>query len=742
MRPQDGESNESPRPSNTDPGMTNNLPGRRELVPETTEDLPPQYRPGWLGQPARSIRPEGAPRPRGPWIVGISVLLVAAIVLGGLYVSSRVSPRSGIGQILGCGDGSPCQVADAYLTAFTGGKYEDLYALTSNVSRQRFSDPKILTTPFNTYKNAHDYIIMRTDAIINQAEIYSISASPGSVSQPSATAASVPARLVMSSARLGEFTEDITIPLVNEGGKWRVNWSLGLIFPQLDDPANDPNYQRVVHLFPATGARGKILDRDGKVLAQDGPNGRTYPYGADLAAVTGYASVVTQDDLKGDTAHYYEQGDLVGHAGLEAWGEQYLRPTKGGTLKIVAVNADKSLSQVGTTLAARTPTDGADVHSTISLADQQAAMSSLRASHPGSAGGAVAVDPTTGEVLVLASTPSCDPKDFAQGHASAIDACVNSPSHPLLNYALSSAVPIGSVFKIVTLSAALENGVQPTDVFTCHGTFQVPGESGPRQEGIGVTDANGNPFAGHGALTAPTALPPSCDVIFWQLAVMLGNKDPNILPKMARAYGYGAPTNMIGIPSGVENAGLVPDTNYLQQQLNARWSPTDSANLGIGQGFFLATPAQVALATAAVANNGVRMQPRLVSAVMAGTGQTVAAFPQQQIGTVPVSADHLAIIQISMQGATQLGGTAGSVFTGFPIRNAGKTGTAEVKDASGDQESPHSWYTFFAPASPLSGPSVKPQLAGAAVVQHSGQGYLYAAPIARAIFTAQFHLGG
>jgi penicillin-binding protein 2 len=130
----------------------------------------------------------------------------------------------------------------------------------------------------------------------------------------------------------------------------------------------------------------------------------------------------------------------------------------------------------------------------------------------------------------------------------------------------------------------LEHGVKSSDIFTCTGTYQVPGEDHKR-----IDDKP----TGHGGLTAPDALGPSCDVIFWNVAVILNQKDPNVLPSVAKAFGYGEPTGIVGVPDGADAGGLVPDPQWLQQNKHYRLNLTDAANLGIGQGFFSATPAQV-----------------------------------------------------------------------------------------------------------------------------------------------------
>ncbi len=764
-----------------------------------TQDLPPEL--------ARKPLPKKLPRELGaarrsrrPLIIAISAVLVVAVVAGGIAFAVRGMQTGTPGKPGGpnCGSNTPCKVAQDYLAAYTGGNYEQMYAQTSSASRKRFGDPAILQ---GNYKDAHDYIVNRTSALVNEARIYQMGATQETAKQTSATTATVLAHIEMKSSRLGTITQDITLPLTQEQGTWRVDWSPGLVFSQLDDTAADPHYTRKLHLFMADGSRGTIFDRDGNVLAQDttvyqigvvpgnikneaamlsvlstklgisqqniksayaGASsgdfvvirtvppqlyttiqdainaqigngvkvqptmGRVYPYGTDTAAVTGYVSIVTPDDLKNDSSHYYEQGDLVGHAGVEQWAEQSLRPIRGGKLDIVNINADGTFGQVAYTVTSRAAANGADVHTTISISNQQAAMGAMRATPTGQGIGAFEVVPSTGEVLVMASWPACDPNDFSLGFGTGINACVGSAQKPLLNYAIQSAVPTGSVFKIVTMAAALENGYTSTQQIACPGSYQVPGESDVRHDWVP---------GGRGNMTLEVALAASCDTVFWQVGVALDGKDPNILPSMAKSFGFGAATGVVGVASGVENPGLVPDPAWVQKQ-GKQWSASNAADLAIGQGDFEATPAQVAMMSAAIANNGVRMQPRLVTSVTDLSGRTVASYPATQLGTLPVSAANLQNIEVGMVMATSTPqGTSSSLFRSFSISVAGKTGSAE----SG-QPTPHAWFACFAPAAPLSAPQtpVQAQVASGVLNAYAGHGADWAAPITLAMLHAYF----
>lgn len=779
---------------------------------DATMDLPPEA----IAPPGRKAPPQRTPRrPRRPvnvggwrrpplWAYILTTALVVAIVGGIAYaiIGPVVQQNAGVHDLTGCATASPCQVANSYLAAYTGGKYSAMYGYTSPASRTRFSSATILHAAAKfqinpaDYKSAQDYITRRTQGIVEQAQVYGMSATLGKVKQIDATHVSFPARVIMHSSSLGDIAVDITIPLSLANNAWRVDWSPGLIFPQLDD-ATDPNYTHLVRLTATTARRGTIYSADGEALAVDetayvvgvvpakisnasavsqalvknldltaaevsgayqGKDantfwpvrtispmlyqqvsaalnvpgiqtqqsiGRVYPFGTVTAPVTGYVGQVDPTEIANDTSHYYQSGDIIGRAGVEQWGEQYLRPVKGGELDVRARNADGSDGPTLATIAARAAQNGENIYTTIDIPTQQAAMTNL-ANQQGHSGGAAALDPTTGDVLALASFPTYDPNDFSLGFTANEQARFNAMDSPYLNRATMAAVPTGSIFKMVTLSAALEHGISATQTFTCTGTYQVPGEDHLR-----IDDAP----QGHGTLTAPAAIGPSCDVVFWTVAVKLNQQDPNILPTVAKAYGFGAPTATMGLPASEDNPGIVPDPAWLKTNKNAGWSPTDAANLGIGQGFFEATPMQVA-SMAATIGSGVRMRPLLVTKVVDTNGQTTSTYAPQKVGVAPLSADNLQVVQVSMLGPIYSpGGTSTGLFAGYPVTVAGKTGTAE----SG-QPNPHAWFVAFAPASKLSGPPATPKVAAATLVEYSGFGDTFAAPVTKSMVLAYLRI--
>jgi penicillin-binding protein 2 len=751
--------------------------------PDITKDLPTRLRP----RPPQSRR---VPR----WMIAMLALVAIAIVVPGVLYAALGQGTTSV--LPGCDQqDSPCTIANNYLSDFTSGRYEAMYQLVSTASKSRFGDAAILG---GNYTDAHDYIVNRTAQLILQAGVYALAATPRPQRVTGPTTATVSVHVVMQTVRLGPIAQDINLPLVREGGHWQVSWSPGLVFAHLDDP-NDPQYQRRLHLFPQDGHRGKILDRDGNKLAADetvyvvgvvrgqisdetkllqtlAPDldystsqlkqkyqgaaasdfvpirtipqqlhdqisadlaslagdgvvvnttaGRVYPYGADAAAVTGYVAPVSDQDLINDTAHYYESTDSIGRDGIESWAESQLRPTKGGELDIVPLTA-QGYGTPYYTVARRPTADGADVHATIRISLQQKAMSDMRAlSHPS---GVVSLDPLTGEVLELASNPIYNPNDLSLGFTPNEAARFNALDHPYVNRAIAGAYPVGSVFKVTTFAAALENSITADQTFNCTATFQVPGETSVRHDWY--------PTA-RGPMSLRTALAASCDTVFWQVSMTLNTSEPRLVPNMAKGFGYGAPTGIVGLPANSENPGIVPDPAWMQQHGYGGWSPTDAANLAIGQGFFQATPLQIAVAAAAIADNGQRLQPRLVTAVVAPDGQAITSYPVKVVGTLPLTPAHLTALQAALLGpTTSPQGTAYSLLGNFPVLVAGKTGTAE----SGGPLA-HSTFLSYAPASPAGGPAVAPRIATGVIVEHAGGADHISVPIARDLVQVYLHV--
>ena len=587
--------------------------------------------------------------------------------------------------------------------------------------------------------------------------------------------AQVDLTVTMQSAVLGPLQFDHRMSLAFEANRWGVLWSPELIFPGL-------TADRRVHFIERTAVRGNIYDRDGLGLAAKGklvtvgivpgrltsenqeatlaelarilempvdeikqayanalPHWyvplqdispevsqtnyeilsslpgvemsekeiRTYPLGSLAAHVVGYMGQIYREDLEEWQKKGYRGDELVGQTGLEAWGEPYLAGERGGVLTIID-NHGALLS----TIAEKAATPARSIYSTLRRDFQQTAEELLATE--GKPGAIVALDPRDGAILALASYPTYDPNLFvpaiSEEEWSKLDA---DPGRPMVNRALQSAYPPASVFKIVTLAAGLEKGGLTRDSrFTCHGTWAGLGPDWPKVCWLET---------GHGEIDVITGLTVSCDVVFYEIGLLLDSIDADILPACARGFGLGQTT---GLQELAESPGLVPDMAWKRATYDEPWTPGDSVNLAIGQGFMLATPLQMARLMAAVANDGTLLRPQLVYRI----GEDII-LKREEMGQLPVDAGHLAEIQEGLLGVGTLPyGTAYRAMQGLPFNVAGKTGTAETGETD-----PHAWFVGYAPAD-------DPEIVIAVMIEHGGEGPTVAAPLFRRLIEAYFGL--
>jgi penicillin-binding protein 2 len=343
------------------------------------------------------------------------------------------------------------------------------------------------------------------------------------------------------------------------------------------------------------------------------------------------------------------------------------------------------------------------------------------------------MDVNTGQILALASYPDFDPNLFDPinpASAGGLQALLNDPRRPLINRVTQGIYPPGSVFKIVTMSAALISGAYlPETRYTCTGTWDGLGPAFIKRDWL---------EGGHGNITLRQALTYSCNPYFNQIGLTLERADSFLLPQTARAFGFGAPTGVLGL---YEEAGIMPDPEWKLATQADGWAPGDTVNMSIGQGFIASTPLQVTNMIAAVANGGTLYRPQVVLRIGEGGGAPQETLPSEVIGQLPISAEQLAVIQESLYAVTtQKGGTAEHRFQDMPIPVAGKTGTSEVPPvmrADGTwNEEPTAWFAAYAPA--VATPDLpevpdEPQIAVVVMVENAGEGSAVAAPIARRI---------
>jgi penicillin-binding protein 2 len=583
-------------------------------------------------------------------------------------------------------------------------------------------------------------------------------------------------RLIMDTLLVGRIETDNLMSLSYADGRWGVNWSPGLIFRELEGG----NILRMFRHAPSRGniydrygtglavedqavtvgvVPGQIEDED-RLLAELSwvlglqaasikekyalarpdwyvPVGalsfeasqayyskltslpgvvlrdkwvRAYRDGDLAAHLLGYIGRIEQDEQAQWVAKGYSGDELVGKAGLERWGEPYLAGRRGGTL-VVLTPAGRQL----VTIKEQPAVQSRSIYTTLDQRLQQVAEAALGDKR----GAIVTLDPNTGQILAMASRPTFDPNMFITGIDSGQwQVLASDASRPLVNRATQGTYPPGSVFKIVTMAAALEEGgLTPASTFNCPGIWYGLGKDWPKTCWL---------ERGHGQVNLVQALTVSCDVTFYELGKRLYELDPTLLPRYARLFGLGAP---IGLGVAGEVAGLVPDPAWKMAELGESWFPGDSVNLAIGQGYLLVTPLQVATMVAAVGNGGTLYRPQLVLKVSASSEEPEQVFEPQELGRLPVKPETLSAIQEGLLGAaTSPGGTAYRAFEGMEVAVAGKTGTAENPD--GD---PHAWFAGYAPAG-------DPQIAVVVVIENGGEGSQVAAPLFRQVVEAFFAL--
>lgn len=445
---------------------------------------------------------------------------------------------------------------------------------------------------------------------------------------------------------------------------------------------------------------------------------RAYPFGPLAAHLLGTLGEISADQLERREFAGYRRGDVIGTRGVEALLDRTLRGEPGGVNVLVDAHG-RELEQ----LEEVEPVPGRNVVLTLDRRVQSAAEEALAAT--GHNGAVVAIDPRDGAILALASLPSFDPNRFALGIERAEwTALVDDPGKPLSNRALQGQYPPGSTFKTVTAIAGLEEKVITPEWHTyCAGSYRL----GRRRYRCWKPE-------GHGEVSLHRALVESCDVYFYQVAQKVGIER---LAYYARALGLGKPT---GLELPHEAGGLVPTPAWKLRRFAEPWVDGETLSVGIGQGFNLLTPIQLARLYAAVGNGGTLWQPRLVQEIRSFEGEPVEVREPKATGELPVSAATLALVQRALRGVVHDPHGTGYVMRDLPggVEAAGKTGTAQVvamgEDVPDEKELPveqrdHAWFVTYAPAQ-------DPRIAVAVIVEHGGHGGSAAAPVARKVVEA------
>lgn len=661
------------------------------------------------------------------------------------------------------------KTAEAYLQKWQADDYPGMYALLAAQSQRDVTQEQFL----GVYEN----VVNEAAVISVDYQILAVEATPN--------AARVTYRLTLNSAILGAIERETAMELLLEQGTWRVRWDPTIILPELangnyllmdrDQKKRGTIYDRngqplaidteaaAIGIYPdyidlqekyapglisllatVTGYRSDTLREFitnaypgdyiplGEVAIEQDPRrieilstygavlvsrySTRFYYGNGIAPhVVGYISQIQKEEISQYRRLGYRVDEKVGRKGLELWGEQILTGAHGGTLYVI--NPDgKPIGQLGS--AAGQP--GKDIYTTLDRdlqAGAQKAMSVFR-------GAIVVLERDTGRVLAMASTPSFDPNAFQTENYNwnvLINRILSDPALPQFNRAAEGQYPLGSVFKLVNISAALETGrYTPETTYQCGYVFdELPGF--PRYDWTyerfqrdGVTQPSG-------LLTLPEGLIRSCNPFFWHIGLDLYRAGlTTAISDMARNFGLGSKTGIVGI---AEEAGNIPDPV----------SEVDAINLAIGQGDMLVTPLQVAMFTAALGNGGTLYTPQLIEKITSVNGEVEQAFQPLVRGQLPIKPENLKVIQEAMVGVVRSQippGTAYRAFVGLDIPVAGKTGTATT--AVGD---PHAWFAGYTFANRPD----KPDIAIAVIAENAGEGSEFAAPIFRRIVEIYFY---
>ncbi len=664
----------------------------------------------------------------------------------------------------------PEQAAREFLDAWREARYEDMYAMLSPLTTDGLSREDFIAR----------YEQIRQSGAIDRIEYEIVS----SLINPRES--QVRYRVILHSSAAGDIVRETGMDLKRVDDVWKVAWTDGTILPELAGgnnlyvdfalPTRANIYDRndlalatqtdVVGLYVVPSQIGdedaesamlralsRLFDRrsesiqaeyepfrgtdflvpigetsledfqrvQGTLESAGGTGWQVYPSrfylnGGLAPHAAGYVAQIRQEQLGDYLSRGYRRDEFVGQTGLEQVYEGPLRGKPGGTLFLTDADGN-ILSELG----GQDPELPQAVYTTLDRELQRQVQDAIAEFR----GAVVVLERDTGKVLAMASSPGFNPNLFDSRNPNSgagLNFLLNDQRNPLVDRAAISGYPLGSVFKIITMAAALESGYYtPDSTYVCDGEFrELPGK-------VFYDWTVAKELPDHGEVTLVQGLERSCNPYFWHIGLDLFNRGlPTALVDMARAFGLGAST---GLETG-DSAGLLPDPEWKLQNLGEEWNAGDAVQLAIGQASLNVTPLQVARFVAAIGNGGTLYRPYLVDRIQSAEGDVSYQGQPEAVGSLTLKPETLAAIQ---QGMTQViradRGTARRAFLGLNLNIAGKTGTAE----SGIED-PHAWFAGYTDE----GREDKPDIAVAVLVENQGEGSEWAAPIFRRVVESYF----
>lgn len=701
----------------------------------------------------------------------IQVFLIALVLVacgGGEQQASDVTdtpgPEAVVPQTTSVPD--PADAAGDYLQAWSDFEYGAMYEMLTQLSKDAM--------PAEQFEERYREVSIEAALTSVDFEVLQKLTSPNS--------AQVGYRVTLNSALAGPVTRESVMDLSMENSQWKVVWGDQLILPELaggnrlsmqvSTPSRGIIYDRNSEALAATAeavalsvipsavaddAVGGLLSQLSvlnnipvgylreTIFAEDAPYltaagvvpvdtfnqretylegyfdvmsyqnyfTRLYLLGSGGAHAIGYVSSIPAEEVDEWSRRGYPVDATVGRQGLESWGEEYLAGKRGGELYVV--NSDKT--ERITILGSREAEPAESIYTTLDADLQRWAQLAIK----DFTGAVVVLERDTGRILAMASSPTFNPND----------ADVNNPNsqwgtyfdgtlvQPFLNRATQGQYPPGSIFKVITMAAALESGLYtPQSSFLCEHTWEklgAPFEDWTLEKGLPAS----------GELTLQEGIMRSCNPWFYEIGFSLyGAELQTAVADMARGFGLGSPTGLEELP---EEAGQITNPNESTTGSEPVFNAVQQA---IGQSDTLITPLQAAVYVAALGNGGSLYRPQLVERIEDTNGTSSDIFTPEETGTLPISEENLAAIQASMRMViNNPRGTAYRTFANMITPVFGKTGTAQNTG-----EAPHAWFIGYTNANSTE----NPDLAIAVLLENQGDGSEFAAPIFRRLVEVYF----